>query len=116
VGTAPAERNGVRFRYQQELVLQLPADSIKDYDALIELENVLIAQLGNIGEVDGHDMGASEMNIFVRTDHPKLAFEKIQSFLGTKDFMPNLRAAFREVGKGQFTVLHPAGLTHFTIA
>jgi hypothetical protein len=106
----------MKFQYQQELVLQLPADSIKDYDALIELENVLIAQLGNVGEIDGHDMGTGEMNIFVRTDHPRLAFEKIQSLLGTKDFLPNLRAAFRDVGKNQFTILHPAGLAHFTIA
>src|SRR5688572_12241714 len=106
----------MKFQYQQELVLQLSASSLKDYDAMIELENVLIAQLDNLGEVDGHDMGVGEMNIFIRTDHPKLAFERVKSVLGTKDFMPDLRAAFRKVGKDQFTILYPNNLTHFTIA
>jgi hypothetical protein len=106
----------MKFRYQQELVLQLPASSIKDYDALIELEDSIIAGIGTLGEVDGHDMGVGEMNIFVHTDHPTLAFETIKSLLGTKDFMPELRAAYREVGKDNFTILHPADLTHFTIA
>lgn len=106
----------VKSGYQQELVLQLPGNSIKDYDALIELENSIIAGLGNLGKVDGHDMGVGEMNIFVRTDHPKAAFEKIKSVLGTRDFMPDLKAAFRDVGKDNFTVIYPEDLSHFAIA
>jgi hypothetical protein len=106
----------MKFAYSQELVLQLPANSIKDYDALTELEGRIIAGLGNLGKVDGHDMGVGEMNIFIRTDHPKLAFEKIKSFLGTQDFMPELKAAYRDVGKDNYTILHPTDLSHFAIA
>jgi hypothetical protein len=100
----------------QELVLQLPASSIQNYDVLIELEDRIIAGLNNLGKVDGHDMGVGEMNIFIRTDQPKLAFEKIKVLLGTQDFMPDLKAAYRDVGKDNFTVIYPAGLTHFSIA
>jgi hypothetical protein len=103
-------------QYQQELVLQFSASSIQDYDAMIELENSIITELENLGEVDGHDMGNSEMNIFVRTDNPTLAFEKIKLLIGMKDFMPELKAAFRDVGEDNFTILHPSGLTHFEIA
>jgi hypothetical protein len=106
----------MKFAYRQELVLQLPASSIRDYDALIELENRIIAGLGNLGEVDGHDMGVGEMNIFIRTDYPKLAFEKIKSLLGTQDFMPELKAAYRDIGKDNFTVIYPPELDHFAIA
>jgi hypothetical protein len=106
----------MKFTYSQELVLQLPASSIKDYDAMIELEDRIIAGLGNLGKVSGHDMGVGEMNIFVRTDHPKLAFEKIKLLLGTHDFMPELKAAYRDVGKDNYTVLYPPGLGHFSIA
>ena len=106
----------MKFSYSKELVLQLPANSIKDYDALIELEDKIIAGLDNLGKVDGHDSGAGEMNIFVRTDHPILAFEKIKSLLGTQDFMPDLKAAYRDVGKDDFTILFPPGLDHFSIA
>src|ERR1700677_2728833 len=97
----------VKSAFTQELILQLPANSIKDYDALIELEELIIAGLDNLGEVDGHDMGAGEMNIFVRTNFPKLSFERIKSLLGTQDFLPELKAAYREVGKDIYTVLYP---------
>ncbi len=76
------------MKYQ--LVLQLPASSIKDYDAMIELEETIMRSLGNLGKVDGHDAGSGEMNIFILTDHPKLAFQAIKQLLGTRDFMPEL--------------------------
>ena len=106
----------MKFSYAHELVLQLPGSSIKDYDSLIELEDSIIRDLGTVGKVDGHDMGVGEMNIFVRTDHPKLAFEKIKSILGTRDFMPQLKAAYRDVGGDTFTIIYPSTLEHFSIA
>jgi hypothetical protein len=102
------------MKYQ--LVLQLPASSIKDYDAMIELEETIMKSLGNLGKVDGHDAGSGEMNIFILTDHPKLAFQGIKQLLGTRDFMPDLKVAYREIGKDEFTILHPAGLSYFAIA
>ncbi len=105
----------MKQQYSQELVLQFPASSIKDYDSMIELENCIIAGLENFGEVDGHDMGMGKMNIFVRTDHPKLAFERIKLLVGTRDFMPELKAAFRDVGKDNYTILHPHDLARFEL-
>ncbi len=102
------------MKYQ--LVLQLPASSIKDYDAMIELEESIMRNVGNLGDVDGHDAGSGEMNIFILTEHPKLAFDRIKQLLGTRDFMPELKVAFRVIGKDEFTILHPADLTHFSIA
>ena len=106
-------RTGSR-KYQ--LALQFPATSINDYDAMIELENMIINSLGVLGEVDGHDAGVNEMNIFIHTDHPEQAFERVISGIGTKEFMPELKAAFREIGTDIFTVLYPAGLKCFSIA
>lgn len=102
------------MKYQ--LVLQLPASSIKDYDEMIKLEETIRASLRDLGKVDGHDAGAGEMNIFILTNHPKAAFERIRQLLGTKDFMPDLRVAFRVIGKDEFTILHPADLIHFAVA
>lgn len=102
------------MKYQ--LVLQLPASSIKDYDAMIELEETIMRSLGNLGKVDGHDAGSGEMNIFILTDHPKLAFQGIKLLLGTRDFMPDLKVAYREIGKDEFTILHPADISYFAIA
>ena len=83
---------------------------------MIELEETIMRSLGNLGRVDGHDAGSGEMNIFIFSDEPKLAFERIQQVLGTSDFLPDLKVAYREVGKDEFSILHPTGLTHFTIA
>ena len=102
------------MKYQ--LVLQLPASSIKDYDAMIELEETIMRSLGNFGRVDGHDAGSGEMNIFILTDHPKLALERVKQVLGTEDFMPDLKVAYREIGHNKFTILHPEGPSYFAIA
>lgn len=102
------------MKYQ--LVLQWPASSIKDYDCMIEIEEAIIKGLGRLGKVDGHDTGSGEMNIFVFTDHPQLAFDRIKAFLGTGDFMPDLKAAYRQIGSDSFTIVYPSGLNHFSIA
>lgn len=101
---------------QYQLVLQLPASSIRDYDSMIDLEEIIMEGLGNLGNVDGHDAGSGEMNIFILTDHPTVAFDRIKQLLGTKDIMPDFKAAFRMIGKDEFTILHPANLTHFAVA
>ena len=106
----------MKSAYKQELILQLPGNSIKDYDTLIKLEDHIIIGLEGIGKVDGHDMGVGEMNIFIRTDQPKLVFDKIKLLLGTKDFMPELKVAYRNVGGNNFTILYPPNLNFFSIA
>ena|SRR5580765_6328939 len=106
----------MNFNYKYQLVLQFPADSLEDYDALIELEDAIVAGLANLGKVDGHDMGSGEMNIFIRSDVPKLAFEQVKALLGTKDFLPELKVAFRIPGKEKFTIIYPQDLQVFRIA
>jgi hypothetical protein len=99
-----------------QLVLQLPASCIDDYDAMVELEEAIVHSLASLGRVDGHDAGSGEMNIFILTNHPRPVFDRIKQLPGMKDFMPDLKVAYREVGKEDFTILYPAGLTYFAIA
>ncbi len=102
------------MRYQ--LVMQLPASSLADYDKLIELEHRIIELLGDLGEVDGHDMGSGEANIFIFTEGPERAFERIQTSGLANDVMSNLRVAYREVTGESFTLIHPPGFSRFTVA
>jgi len=53
-----------------QLVLQFKATSAHDFDRLLELEDQLTQCLEGLAEVDGHDSGAGEMNIFVLCDSP----------------------------------------------
>ena len=57
-----------RMKYQ--LVLQFSADSLTDYDRLVSLEDKLIEELSGSANIDGHDFGSGEFNIFILSDEP----------------------------------------------
>jgi hypothetical protein len=101
------------MKYQ--LVLQWPATSIKDYDTLVEIENVLTESLSEGSEVDGHDAGLGEMNIFIHTDNPVAAFNEVKSVLGSRDFWVDARVAYREIVKSEYTILWPKDLNEFKV-
>ena len=102
------------MKYQ--LVLQWPASSIKDYDEMIRIENILIGALGDFAVVDGHDMGSGERNIFLDTDNPNQAFEKAQQVLELEHAIEGLRAAYRLFTEHDYTILWPPGLVSFSVA
>jgi len=101
------------MKYQ--LVLQLPASSTQEYDKMIELEETMIRDLGKLGNVDGPDAGSGEMNIFIMTNKPQQAFERIKTLPVIGDFLPNLKVAYRGIGEKDFAVIYPPGLTNFVI-
>jgi hypothetical protein len=101
------------MKYQ--LVLQWPSSSI-DYDTMVEVEELLIAQLSDDSEVDGHDAGAGEVNIFIRTNSPERVFDSIKALLATQGLLDGARAAFRLSDGETYTVLWPAGLKNFKVA
>lgn len=101
------------MKYQ--LVLQWPASSIDDYDSMVEIENLLIEQLSDGSEVDGHDAGSGETNIFIQTNFPKEAFVEIKKIFAERDLLAEVRAAFREIGKDEYKVLWPEGLKKFSV-
>lgn len=102
------------MKYQ--LVIQWPAFSMEDYDAMIEIENVLIQNLSGSNEVDGHDMGTEEANIFIRTDDPEGAFDEIKNLLDDSTHWIDAKVAYREISKSEYHILWPKGLTKFKIA
>jgi hypothetical protein len=61
------------------LVFQWPTSTTKDYDLLIMLEEAARAGIGDLGIVDGRDIGSGEMNIFVFTEQVKPALERVKS-------------------------------------
>ena len=90
-----------------QLVLQWPAFSIDDYDAMIEIEGGLIEGLSSANEVDGHDVGTDEFNIFIRTDDPEGAFDEVKAIFGNGINWSDIRAAYREISKSEYTILWP---------
>ncbi|GAA3552599.1 hypothetical protein GCM10022197_04570 [Microlunatus spumicola] len=102
------------MRYQ--LVLQWSATSVSDLDALVSMEDVLESSLPpSLAFVDGHDVGADEMNIFVYTDDPLRGYEAAAELLGAHAGWPGVRAAYRLEDEEAYVTVWPEGLEHFSV-
>jgi hypothetical protein len=102
---------------EYQLVLQFRGDSLDDFDALVALEDELIAELGDSADVDGHDCGSGQTNIFIRTSEPAATFSRIRLVLQRRRRLDAATAAFRLVKGEHYTVIWPEGSTReFTVA
>jgi len=94
---------------QYQLTLQFRGDSLDDYDAMIALEKDLTEQLGDSADVDGHDCGSGETNIFIFTLDPTATFQRVKPVLERTRHLQAVTAAYREVDGDQYTVIWPEG-------
>ena len=99
-----------------QLILQFPAKEMKQFDELVALEEGLIQALSSESEVDGHDFGSGEFNIFVLTNHLRETFNVARKLIQQTSFQQQLRAAYRERGKDDFVILWPEHLEQFRVA
>ena len=90
-----------------QLVLQARGDALADYDLIVAVEDRLISALGTVGDVDGHDFGSGESNIFILTDDPKAALALALPVLDDFGLRGGMRAAYRIVGSAAYTMLWP---------
>ena len=94
-----------------QLVLQLPASSLEDYDELVALEEAMTGTFARLPhQVDGHDFGSGMMNIFVHTDDPKEAFRLALGHF-SKIEQDVLKAAYRRFNEDSYLSLWPSGTT-----
>lgn len=93
------------MKYQ--LVIQFPlSGDVEDFDRLIMLENELRVVLRGEHEIDGHDLGGEEMNIFIHTDDPKRAFILAKNVLTEKD-LKIISVAYRDFDGEEYLVIWP---------
>jgi hypothetical protein len=72
--------------------------------------------LGAIGLVDGHDIGAGEMNVFIHSDDRKGTFGKAMSLIQGKYDLKELIVGYRNFEHDDYTPVFPPGLTVFRVA
>ena len=102
------------MKYQ--LVLQWPMPfPVRNLDDVAEIENLLSNGLEHSGDIDGHDVGSGEVNIFIHTDYPDRVFSTLQPFLESRDLLAHTRAAYRAIDGSRYTILWPIGLESFFI-
>ena len=100
---------------QHLLVLQWPGSTADDFDELLEMEDELENRLAEYSNVDGHDFGSGQMNIYIDTDQPMQAFAEAEEILGGRPRWVDVRAAHRQSDGETYTVLWPVGLADFTV-
>jgi hypothetical protein len=99
------------------LIIQFRGDSLADYDAMIALENELRKELGGSADVDGHDVGSDETNIFIFTSDPAATFRQVSPVLERTQRLQAATVAYREAGGERYTVIWPEGSqTEFSVA
>ncbi len=99
------------MKWPYQLVLQFRGDSLDDYDAMIALEDDLIAELQGVAKVGGHDMGSGQANIFILTSDPRGIFERAKTVLRRRKCLETITAAYRAVGGENYTIIWPEGST-----
>lgn len=101
------------MKYQ--IVLQWGGSSIEDYDALIEVENLLIEKLSGANEVDGHDAGSDEVNIFIDTNDPIGTFNEVRDILDGGKYWVDVKVAYRDFLKSDYIIVWPKGMVNFKV-
>jgi hypothetical protein len=99
-----------------QLILQFEAEKPNDLEDLVRIEDMLRDVLGPKANVDGHDMGAGEFNIFIFTSAPEETFERALALLSAHGPLRKFKAAYREPEAEEFVILWPLGLSVFNIA
>ena len=94
---------------QYQLTLQFRGDRLGDYDAMVAFEDELTEQRGDSADVDGHDCGSGETNIFIFTPDPAATFQRVRPVLERTQHLLAVTAAYRESDGERYTVIWPEG-------
>jgi hypothetical protein len=89
-----------------QLVLQFPTAAV-DFDGLIAIEDELIRVVGDSANVDGHDFGSGEGNIFILTEDVGGTWKVVLPALENLSIEGDATVAYRTVDGQRYTVLWP---------
>jgi hypothetical protein len=90
-----------------QLVVKFWRKSLRDETLLPNIQDELKRVLGDAAKLDGYDVSAQEINLFVITPDPKHSFRRIKSVLENQDLLQGVSAASRLAGGAQFTSIWP---------
>jgi hypothetical protein len=90
-----------------QLVIKFWRKSLQDENFLPAIEAELKVVLGDQAKLDGYDVTAEEINLFVITPDPKHSFRRIKTVLEKHGIERGVSAAFRLMGGAQFTSIWP---------
>jgi hypothetical protein len=99
-----------------QLVIKFWRKSLDDEAFLATLEAQLSAALGGAATLDGYDVSAKEINLFMFTADPRPTFRRAKDVLERLGVLHSVSAAYRLVGGAQFTSVWPTRMARkFTL-
>ena len=99
-----------------QLVLQFKPWGSAQFDELVEVEDRLIEALQGVANVDGHDLGSNEANIYILCSDPAETFPNCVPILEEIGLLPILSAAHRPLGGEGYTRIWPQDdASHFEV-
>ncbi|HZX80059.1 MAG TPA: hypothetical protein VFE72_03780 [Lysobacter sp.] len=90
-----------------QLVIKFWRKSLADEAFLATVEDALKKVLKDTVELEGYDVSAKEINLFMLTADPRTSFRKARDVLEGMGVQQGLSAAYRLVGGAQFTSIWP---------
>lgn len=90
-----------------QLVIKFWRKSLEDDNFLAAIQDQLKDALGESAALDGYDVNAKEINLFVVTPDPKHSFRRLKSVLEAMGIVHGVSAAYRLVGGAHFTSIWP---------
>ncbi|MFJ1268538.1 hypothetical protein ACD661_08230 [Legionella lytica] len=98
-----------------QLVIQLLEEPYNDIDLIADLEDKLEGSLID-AEVDGHDIGNGEVNIFIHTNTPADILKRVKSILEEECFdLAHVKIAYRKFDAENYLPLWPDNLVEFEV-
>lgn len=90
-----------------QLIIKFWRKSLADEAFLATIEAELKAALGDTVELEGYDVSAQEINLFMLTADPRHSFRRAKDVLERLGLIQGMSAAHRLVGGARFTSLWP---------
>jgi hypothetical protein len=90
-----------------QLVLQFRPWANRPLADLVALEQTLAGISGLVGEIDGHDIGVGEANIFIFTADPLATMHQCLLPIELAGLTASLGAGYREVGDEHYVRVWP---------
>ena len=99
---------GLQSRMDYQLVIKFWRKSLEDETLVDTIQSELKDALGATARLDGYDVSAEEINLFVITPDPTHSFRRIKRVLENRSMLRGVSAASRVLGGAQFKSLWPA--------
>jgi hypothetical protein len=94
-----------------QLVVKFWRKSLDDENFVATIQDELKEVLGESAVLDGYDVSAKEINLFVITPDPKHSFRRLKAVIENRGTLRGVSAAYRLVGGARFTSLWPLRAT-----